>query len=117
MQTKKNIEIRPWGFFEILFENKDCKIKKIEVNPGERLSYQYHKKRSETWIIIQGNAKITLDGKENIFKKGDTLIIPMGVKHRVQNYMKSTLVFIEVQTGEYFGEDDIVRINDDYGRK
>lgn len=117
MQTKKNIEIRPWGSFEILFENKSCKIKRIKVNPGGRLSYQYHKKRSEAWTIIQGNAIVTLDGNEIKNKKGDTITIPKGAKHRVQNNKNEVLVFIEVQTGEYFGEDDIVRIKDDYGRK
>ena len=109
MESVNNNEIRPWGSFEILFENENCKIKRIEVNPGGRLSYQYHKKRSEAWTIIEGYAKITINEKEIKYKKGDTITIPKGSKHRIENYSKQNLVFIEV--------DDIIRLNDDYGRK
>ena len=107
---------RPWGKYFVIDETSNYKIKKIEVEVGQRLSYQYHNKRSEAWTIISGLALITLDGIEKKFNKGETVIIPVGVKHRVKNIGKVKLIFIEVQTGEYFGEDDIVRIEDDYKR-
>ena len=110
------IETRPWGKFFVIQENENYKIKRIEVEPGQRLSYQYHNRRSETWIIITGKCKIIIEDIENINKKGDVIQIPQGAKHRVENIGKHKLVFIEIQTGEYFGEDDIVRITDDYNR-
>ena len=103
------IEYRPWGYYEILKEKTNYKVKRITVKPGERLSYQYHHKRSEVWTIVSGKATITLDG--------DTILISQGTKHRVKNKGQDDLVFIEVQHGSYFGEDDIVRIEDDYNRK
>ena len=109
-------ENRPWGAFHILAEDENYKIKKIIVNPGKRMSYQFHNKRSECWIIIQGTAKINLNDKIELFKKGDIIEIPIKAKHRVENINDSDLIFIEVQTGEYFGEDDIVRIEDDFNR-
>ena len=110
-------EIKPWGKFFVIEENENYKIKRIEVEPGQRLSYQYHNKRSETWIIIKGKCKITIEDLENKNKKGDVIQIPQGAKHRVENIGKHKLVFIEIQIGEYFGEDDIIRIQDDYKRK
>ena len=98
------------------YSNKMCKIKEIKVNPGHRLSYQYHNKRSETWIIIEGSALVTIDNKSKEYNAGESVVIPLKAKHRVENKSNSLLVFIEVQTGIYFGEDDIIRINDDYGR-
>ena len=88
---------------------------RIEVEPG-RLSYQYHKYRSEVWTIVQGQGIITLDDKTNEYSKGDSILIPQGIKHRIENKGLEKLVFIEVQTGSYFGEDDIVRVEDDYNR-
>ena len=111
------IETRPWGKFFVIQENENYKIKRIEVEPGHRLSYQYHKKRSETWIIIMGKCKITIEDHENKNEKGDVIQIPQGAKHWVENIGKQKLVFVEIQTGEYFGEDDIIRIQDDYKRK
>jgi mannose-6-phosphate isomerase len=114
-------EYRPWGKYEILHEEKNCKVKKITVKPGGRLSYQYHNKRSEVWTIVQGTATITLGEGSNHWVTehgyGETIIIPQGTKHRVENKGQDDLVFIEVQHGSYFGEDDIVRIEDDYNRK
>jgi mannose-6-phosphate isomerase len=107
---------RPWGTYYVIEDKHNHKIKRIEVEVGQRLSYQYHNKRSEVWTIIEGVALITLDGIEKKFHKGETIIIPLGIKHRVKNIGKVKLIFIEVQTGEYFGEDDIVRIEDDYKR-
>ena len=109
-------EERPWGRFFVLHNEPTYKLKRIEVDPGGRLSYQYHYKRSETWIIVEGVGTITLDGKIKDYSKGETVIIPQGVKHRIENKRSEKIVFIEVQTGTYFGEDDIVRIEDDYNR-
>ncbi len=109
-------EERPWGRFFVLHDEANYKLKRIEVDCGGRLSYQYHKNRSEAWTIIEGNGRVTLDGQISECKKGDTILIPQGVKHRIENNNSSKIVFIEVQTGSYFGEDDIVRIDDDYNR-
>ena len=109
-------ETRPWGNYFVLESSSDYKIKKIEVNEGQRLSYQYHNKRSEVWTIIDGEGYITLDGKVNKYSKGETVLIPKGIKHRIENKGSEKIIFIEVQTGSYFGEDDIVRIEDDYNR-
>ena len=113
----RKTEERPWGKYEVLYDWTDCKVKKITVNPGQRLSYQYHKKRSETWVIIQGEGIVTIEGKDKNISKGDTIIIPVTSKHRIENIGNDKLIFIEIQTGEYFGEDDIVRIEDDYNRQ
>ncbi|MDC6466067.1 phosphomannose isomerase type II C-terminal cupin domain [Flavobacteriaceae bacterium] len=110
-------EKRPWGRFFIIQEKLSYKIKRIEVNPGKRLSYQYHNKRSEVWVIIQGTGTIILNDKQHIYSKGDTIIIPQGMKHRIENNGTKKTIFIEVQTGSYFGEDDIVRLEDDFNRK
>ena len=114
-------EYRPWGKYEILHEEKNCKVKKITVKSGGRLSYQYHNKRSEVWTIVQGTATMTLGEGSNHWvtehSYGETILIPQGTKHRVENKGQDDLVFIEVQHGSYFGEDDIVRIEDDYNRK
>ena len=109
-------EERPWGRFYVLHDEPNYKLKRIEVDPGGRLSYQYHHKRSEAWTIVEGLASITLDGEKIDMKAGQTIIIPKGAKHRIENKKKKKVVFIEVQTGTYFGEDDIVRIQDDYNR-
>tara|TARA_Y100001938_G_C8095714_1_gene437994 strand:- start:1200 stop:1541 length:342 start_codon:yes stop_codon:yes gene_type:complete len=107
---------RPWGKYEILLSEKNCKVKKISVNPGAALSYQYHLKRAEDWVIVQGHGIVTID--EDVFNvgPGSSIHIPLLSKHRMKNTSDCELVFIEVQTGEYFGEDDIVRIEDNYGR-
>lgn len=109
-------EERPWGRFYVLHDEPTYKIKRIEVDHGGRLSYQYHHKRSEVWTIVQGTGVITLDNENKEYTKGQTIIIPQGVKHRIENKGSEKVVFIEVQTGTYFGEDDIVRIEDDYNR-
>ena len=111
-----NCEKRPWGRFFVLHDEPTYKLKRIEIDPGGRLSYQYHFKRSEAWTIVEGTAVITLNGLEKEHTKGDTILIPKGVKHRIENKYEQKVVFIEVQTGTYFGEDDIVRIEDDYNR-
>ena len=109
-------EERPWGRFYVLHDERFYKLKRIEVDPKGRLSYQYHLKRSEAWTIVEGTGTITLDGVVNEYVTGETIIIPQGVKHRIENKGIKKVVFIEVQTGSYFGEDDIVRLEDDYNR-
>ena len=109
-------EERPWGSFEHLLDEPYCKVKRIIVKPEQRLSYQYHHHRTEHWVIVQGDAIVTLNDEEHIFTEGMVVEIPVGTKHRVENKFDKNLIFIETQTGTYFGEDDIVRIEDDYGR-
>jgi mannose-6-phosphate isomerase len=110
-------EERPWGFYEILLDTDYTKVKQITVNPGQRLSYQYHNQRKEYWTIVQGYATIILDDNKVFRSQGESIHIPLGAKHRIMNEEESPLIFIEVQVGEYFGEDDIVRLDDDYGRE
>lgn len=107
---------RPWGKYYVLEDEANFKLKRIEVSPGHRLSYQYHHKRQEYWTIVQGTATVILDNKEHTLKYGESIFIPMGSKHRIINNTEKLVVFIEVQTGTYFGEDDIVRLEDDYQR-
>ena len=109
-------EKRPWGRFFVLHDEPSYKLKRIEIDPGGRLSYQYHNKRSEAWTIVEGVGTITLDGIVKNYSKGQTVLIPQGVKHRIENKGQEKVDFIEVKTGTYFGEDDIVRIEDDYNR-
>lgn len=116
MREYKEVEERPWGKYFVLEDEPDYKLKRIEVNPGQRLSYQYHNHRSEAWTIVKGEALIILNEKPQSYGSGETILIPQGTRHRVQNMCSETLVFIEVQTGTYFGEDDIVRLEDDYQR-
>ncbi len=108
---------RPWGSFTILDEAEDYKVKRIEVFPTKRLSYQKHAHRSEHWFVVRGIAKVTLNGKEFLVKKGEDVNVPVGTAHRVENPdAEELLIFIETQTGDYFGEDDIERLEDDFGR-
>lgn len=107
---------RPWGHYDILLESDTIKVKKIVVKPGKRLSYQSHKFRSENWVIAQGIATVTLDDIVYELKQNDHIYIPQGSKHRVANEGDLNLVFIEVQSGSYFGEDDITRYEDDFNR-
>ena len=107
---------KPWGHYEVLLDEEYCKVKIICVKPKQRLSYQYHNKRSEVWAIVEGKGEIIIDGKKNILKYGDCIKIDKKSKHRIYNNSDSILKFIEVQTGTYFGEDDIERIEDDFGR-
>jgi len=109
-------EERPWGSFLILDESENYKVKRIEVMPGKRLSYQRHARRSEHWFITRGTAKVTLNDREILVKTGSSIDIAVGAKHRVENPESEPLVFIEIQVGDYFGEDDIERFDDDFGR-
>jgi mannose-6-phosphate isomerase-like protein (cupin superfamily) len=106
----------PWGRWEVLLDEPAYKVKRITVLPGKRLSYQKHYKREEHWTVVRGQALVTLDGRDISLNAGATLDIPCGAAHRIANAGSDELVFIEVQCGTYFGEDDIVRLQDDYGR-
>ncbi len=117
MENSSKYDKRPWGNYTILDEAEDYKVKRIEVLPEKRLSYQKHAHRTEHWFVVRGIAKVTLNGAEVLVKAGEALDIPVGTAHRVENPETSDLlVFIETQTGDYFGEDDIVRLEDDFGR-
>lgn len=107
---------RPWGIFTVLEESKNFKIKRIEVKPGQRLSLQMHRHRSEHWIVVSGTALVTRGETEYVVNINESTFIPIGVTHRLENPGIIPLVIIEVQSGEYLGEDDIVRIKDDYER-
>jgi mannose-6-phosphate isomerase len=109
-------ELRPWGSFTILEEGRGHKIKRIEVKPGHRLSLQMHYHRSEHWIVVCGTAMVTCDDKEEILHSNQSTYVPACTKHRLENPGVIPLVIIEVQNGEYLGEDDIVRFEDDYAR-
>ncbi len=107
---------RPWGTYLVLDENSNYKIKRIEVKAGERLSLQKHHHRSEHWIVVSGCARVTCGDKEFSVNVNESTFIPIGQTHRLENPGKIPLVIIEVQSGEYLGEDDIVRFDDDYNR-
>jgi mannose-6-phosphate isomerase len=117
-------ETRPWGKFEVLLDAPDCKVKRITINPGQSPSYQYHFKRDEIWTIVSGNGTLKWDivGSSSeplmisLYPQKSTTIQRLCL-HQVKNTSKTEpLVFIETQLGEYFGEDDIVRVEDNYGR-
>jgi len=108
--------VRPWGRYFVLEESPIHKVKRIEVQPGKRLSYQRHKFRAEHWMIVQGEGVLTLDGDKKRIVVGDSVDIAIGQLHRIENTSTHELIFIEVQTGTYFGEDDIERVEDDFGR-
>ena len=107
---------RPWGSYTVLEEKTTYKVKRIEVLPGQRLSYQKHEKRAEHWMIVGGRASVTLNGEEVALSSGQSIDIPRGAAHRIANPGRDPLTFIEIQQGDYFGEDDIIRLEDDYGR-
>ncbi len=108
---------KPWGFFEVLLETEFSKVKILSINPNQMLSMQMHRHRSETWYITQGKATVTLGDRTVDLFPGESISIDVNEKHRVQNSGDEILEIIEVQTGSYFGEDDIIRFEDIYGRK
>jgi mannose-6-phosphate isomerase-like protein (cupin superfamily) len=108
---------RPWGSFTILDEAENYMVKRLEILPGKRLSYQRHSRRSEHWFVVRGTAKVTLNGREILVEAGGSLDVPVGTAHRIENSPENEkLILIETQTGDYFGEDDIERLDDDFGR-
>ena len=107
---------RPWGTFTVLDDAEGYKVKQMTVRPGKRLSYQRHARRSEHWFVVQGRGRVVVDGRPSELHPGMAVDIPVTAAHRIENDGTVDLVFIEVQHGEYFGEDDIVRLEDDFGR-
>ena len=114
--TELENDDRPWGSYTVLIDEPDHKVKTIVVLPGCRLSYQVHGKRSEHWFIVRGTGTVVLNERDVPVEPGVAIDVPAGMAHRIANTGTEDLVFIEVQTGEYFGEDDIVRLDDDFGR-
>ena len=107
---------KPWGSFEVIQEGNKYTIKKIIVKPGGKLSLQSHNHRSEHWVIVSGTAHVEINGKTSKLSKNESTYIPIGSKHRLTNPKKEPLILIEVQSGSYLGEDDIIRFEDNYGR-
>ena len=114
---KDNIFEKPWGSYEIILEEDYCKVKRIIIKSDEQISYQYHFKRQECWVIVAGKGLLTIDNKESVVEYGKIISIDKEQKHMIKNIGEEDLIFIEVQTGSYFGEDDIVRLVDKYKRK
>jgi mannose-6-phosphate isomerase len=113
----REFDVRPWGHFTVLDDEMfDHKVKRIVVNPNSRLSYQRHAQRAEHWFVVSGRATVILEGVEHELGPGDSISIGLGQAHRCENRGDVPVVFIEVQHGSYFGEDDIVRLEDDFGR-
>lgn len=110
------IDERPWGRYEVLEESDVYKVKRLEIKPGARLSLQRHSRRSEHWVVVEGVADVVCGDRELQLKSGQHIHIPAGTNHRLGNSSEHPLALIEVQTGDYFGEDDIVRLEDDYSR-
>ncbi len=107
---------RPWGYFLVLVDAGHFKVKLLVVHPGKRLSLQRHRRRSEHWYVVQGESLVTRDAERIPLLPGASIDIPLGAKHRIENTGTVPVVVAEVQTGEYFGEDDIERFEDDFGR-
>ena len=111
-----SFEYRPWGMFENLLDSAICKVKRLTVNPGHHLSLQYHHKRSEHWVVVQGRATVKLEDDTLYLEPGQSIDIPLGAQHALGNDSDEDVIVIEVQMGSYFGEDDIVRLSDPYNR-
>ena len=107
---------RPWGGYEVLEERPGFKVKRLEVKPGARLSLQRHSRRSEHWVVVQGTADVVCGDCESQLEQGSHIFIPAETNHRLGNSGTHPLTLIEVQLGDYLGEDDIVRLEDDYKR-
>jgi mannose-6-phosphate isomerase len=110
-------EQRPWGAWHVLDEGPGYKVKRIDVLPGARLSYQLHRHRSEHWTVVRGTATCVVDDETVVLRAGESLDVSLGAPHRIANTEDGDLVIIEVQRGDYLGEDDIERLEDDYGRE
>jgi mannose-6-phosphate isomerase-like protein (cupin superfamily) len=113
METRNS---RPWGYYQVLSDAPGHKVKRIVVEPGGSLSLQRHKLRSEHWYAVAGEGRAIIDGRDHSLRTGCAVDIPQGATHRLENLSAADLVIIEIQTGTYFGEDDIERLEDKYGR-
>jgi mannose-1-phosphate guanylyltransferase/mannose-6-phosphate isomerase len=120
MNNNKEIKLlsekRPWGYYKILDYNEGYQIKKLVINPNGQLSLQSHNYRNEQWYVISGNPTVTKGETVLKLKPNDTIFIEIKEKHRIENFTNEDVVIIEIQTGEYLGEDDIIRYSDAYGR-
>lgn len=115
--TKKKRETRPWGSYEILASGPGFQTKRLTVKTESRLSLQWHRHRDETWVVARGTAKVTVGDEEHTLGRGQSMFVARNVHHRIENISSvEPLEIIEVQTGDYLGEDDIVRVEDDFGR-
>ena len=112
-----NNVLKPWGSYSVYDLNNAFQLKSITVLPGHSLSLQSHQYREENWIVVEGEATVELDEIQSILLKGESIFIPLKSKHRLSNFGNDILRIIEVQTGSYFGEDDIIRYEDSYGRE
>ena len=108
---------RPWGSYTVLEDAADCKVKRLVVRPGQVLSLQLHHRRSEHWTVVDGTARVRVGDREFLLQRNESTFIPMGTLHRLENPTDRDIALIEVQCGDYFGEDDIVRLEDVYGRR
>jgi len=115
-RTNHRRVFRPWGSYEGLDSGPRFQVKRLVVNPGKKLSLQLHHKRAEHWIVVSGIATVTCDDRVFDLNENESTFIPLGSKHRLENRQASLLEVIEVQSGDYLGEDDIVRFDDDFGR-
>lgn len=114
--SEHSFELRPWGKFSNLHDSNICKVKKLEIFPKHRLSLQYHNHRSEHWLVVEGRANVYIDGNIKILKSGESIDVPQKSHHYIENLTSKPLIIIETQLGDYFGEDDIVRLDDPYER-
>ena len=115
MQTTLT-ETRPWGRWTVLGEGNGYKVKRIEINPGHRLSLQFHHHRSEHWVVVSGTARVVIGERTEDVQAQESTFVPAGTSHRIENPGPLPLIIIEIQSGSYLGEDDIIRLQDDYGR-
>lgn len=116
IEKTKSEALRPWGYYEVFVDDSDHKVKRIVVFPGKRLSLQRHRRRSEHWHVVSGEGLVTIDRRKILLKPGDSIDISQGATHRIENPGTENIIFVEIQRGDYFGEDDIERLEDDFGR-
>jgi len=115
--ASKKRENRPWGSYEVLTSGPGFQAKRLTVKPQKRLSLQWHRHRDEHWVVARGTARVEVDGKEHTLGRGQSMDVPRTITHRIENISSvDPLEIIELQTGDYLGEDDIVRVQDDFGR-